>query len=207
MNLASSSSDARRLRETDRDKTALIVKFGQIGDVIMAIPAAHALHEQGFEIHWVCGSAAKAILECYSWIRLIPVDDRAILRGNLFERAGSVISLWGRVALRRYELCATLYYDRRFRLLTLPIRARRKVRLSRDSRASELLPGRHHSDEFLRLLLAREDECRETSSSPVPPDRLPPSPWRGPRARPRVAIFPGGTSNVLGDHGASAVAG
>jgi len=35
----------------------LIVKFGAIGDVIMAIPAVRALYEQGAEIDWVCGQA------------------------------------------------------------------------------------------------------------------------------------------------------
>ena len=106
---------------------ALIVKFGQIGDVIMAVPAVRALYEQGFEIHWVCGRAAQPLLECYSWITLVPVDDRAILRGGIWERAKNIASLWGRVAFKGYDLCATLYYDRRFHLLTWPIRARRKT--------------------------------------------------------------------------------
>ena len=53
-------------------KRALIVKFGAIGDVIMAIPAAHALYQQGFDIHWVCGRAVQPLLECYSWINVIP---------------------------------------------------------------------------------------------------------------------------------------
>ncbi len=179
-------------------RRAIIVKFGQIGDVIMAMPAAYAIYQQGFELDWVCGEAVRPLLECYSWIRLIPVDDRAILRGTLFQRVGSLIRLWSKVALREYELCAVLYYDRRLHLLTLPIRARRTVRLSRDFRASQLIPGRHHTDEFVRVLLAQDDHCRETSTMPVSPDRLPPSPWTQGRTRPRVAIFPGGTSNVLG---------
>ncbi len=108
-------------------KKALIVKFGQIGDVIMAIPAVRLLHEQGFEIHWVCGRAVRPLLECYSWIRLIPVDDKAILRGSRLEQARETLRFWSKVAIGRYDLCATLYYDRRFRLLTLPIRARTQI--------------------------------------------------------------------------------
>ena len=69
------------------NKIALIVKFGQIGDVIMAIPAVRLLHERGIEIHWACGRAARPVLECYSWIHLIPVDDKAILRGSRLEQA------------------------------------------------------------------------------------------------------------------------
>jgi heptosyltransferase II len=179
-------------------KKALIVKFGQIGDVIMAIPAVHALYEQGFDIHWVCGRAAQPLLECYSWITLIPVDDKAILRGGIWERAKNIAGLWGRVAFKGYDLCATLYYDRRFHLLTWPIRAKRKLALSAHSRETALLAGRHHTDEYFRVLLGIEDGCREESSSPVRPDRLPQSPWKAEKASRRVAIVPGGTSNVLG---------
>src|ERR1700744_354177 len=177
---------------------ALIVKFGQIGDVIMAVPAVRALYEQGFEIHWVCGRAAQPLLECYSWITLVPVDDRAILRGGIWERAKNIASLWSRVAFKGYDLCATLYYDRRFHLLTWPIRARRKLALSSDSRSTALLAGRHHTDEYLRVLLGIEDGCRERSSSPVRPDRLPQYSWKPERNSRRIAIVPGGTSNVLG---------
>jgi heptosyltransferase II len=179
-------------------KRALIVKFGQIGDVIMAIPAVRALYEQGFEIHWVCGRAARPLLECYSWITLIPVDDKAILRGGMWARVKNIVGLWGRVAFEGYDLCATLYYDRRFHLLTLPIRARRKLALSGRSRATSLLAGRHHTDEYFRVLLGKEDGYREQSSAPVRPDRLPQSPWKLEKASRRVAIVPGGTSNVLG---------
>src|SRR5713101_5907189 len=88
---------------TYASKRALIVKFGQIGDVIMAIPAVRSLYEQGFEIHWVCGRAARPLLECYSWITLIPVNDRAILLGGLFERAKHIASLWVKVAFAGYD--------------------------------------------------------------------------------------------------------
>jgi heptosyltransferase II len=179
-------------------KKALVVKFGQIGDVIMAIPAARSLYEQGFEIHWVCGQAVQPLLECYSWITLIPVNDRAILLGGPFERARHIANLWANVAFTGYDLCATLYYDRRFHLLTLPIRARKKLKLSRQSRATSLLAGRHHSDEYLRVLLGTQDSYQEQSTTPLRPDLMPDSLWRGSEAPRRIALVPGGTSNVLG---------
>jgi len=179
-------------------KKALIVKFGQIGDVIMAIPAVRSLYEQGFEIHWVCGSAAQPLLECYSWITVIPVNDKAILRGGIWEQTKNIVRLWSKVAFKGYDLCATLYYDSRYHLMTLPIRAQRKLALSERSRATSLLAGRHHTDEYFRVLLGIEDSCREHSSSPVRPDRLPQFPWKLEKVSRRVAIVPGGTSNVLG---------
>ncbi|HEY1895434.1 MAG TPA: glycosyltransferase family 9 protein [Terracidiphilus sp.] len=180
-------------------KRAIIVKFGQIGDVIMAVPAAYALYQQGFELDWVCGEAVRPLLECYSWIKVLPVDDRAIFSGNPFQRIRGICGFWGAVMGRRYDLCATLYYDRRFRLLTMPIRAKRKLSLSRESRSSALLPGRRQTDEFIRLLLSREDSCVERSTLLIRPDRLPSSPWTSKRVKERIAVVPGGTRNVVGE--------
>jgi heptosyltransferase-2 len=163
----------------------------------MAIPAAHALCEQGFEIDWVCGRTVQPLLNCYSWINLIPVDDGAILLGGLLERAKVIAGLWSRIVFKRFDLCATLYYDRRYRLLTLPIRARRRLALSQQSRETALLAGRHHTDEYTRVLLGMDDSCREQSSRPVRPDCLPLSPLPERSARKRICIVPGGTKNLL----------
>jgi heptosyltransferase-2 len=163
----------------------------------MAVPAAHSLHKQGFDIHWICGRTVQPLLECYSWITVIPADEKAILFGRPLRRAMAIFQLWSRIALKKYDLCATLYYDRRYRLLTLPIRARRKVAFSRQSRATTLLPGRHHTDEYVRVLMGTEDGCREYSSPPICPDRLPLSPLQGKSAPRRVAIVPGGAKNLL----------
>jgi heptosyltransferase-2 len=179
-------------------KSALIVKFGQIGDVIMALPAVRLLHEQGFEIHWVCGKAVRPLLECYSWISLLPVDDRAILRGGFWERTRHVAKFLSRTVVESYDLCATLNYDRRFHLLTMPIRARRKLALSRHSRETALLAGRHHTDEYVRVILGTEDSCRDESYMPIRPDNLPPSTWIANPLSRRIVLVPGGTNNVLG---------
>jgi heptosyltransferase II len=180
-------------------KRALIVKFGQIGDVIMTIPAASALHDRGFEIDWLCGKAARPLLECYSWIRVIPVDDQTIFCGGPLERAWAIARLWATVLPSRYDICATLYYDRRFRLLTWPIRARRRITLSRKSRATTLLSGRHHTDEFVRILLQEGDGLKEGSTGPVRPDRLHDVELLPAHSSKRVAMVPGGTKNVLGE--------
>ena len=176
---------------------ALIVKFGAIGDVIMAIPAVHALYQQGFDIHWVCGRAVQSLLECYSWINLIPAEDKAILLGGASERMRNIAALWGRIGFKKYDLCATLYYDRRYRLLTLPVRAGHKLALSRQSRKTTLLAGRHHTDEYARVLLGTEDGYHEQSISPVRPDRLPSSTWGAKGALQRIAIVPGGGNHLI----------
>jgi heptosyltransferase-2 len=176
---------------------ALILKLGQIGDVIMAIPAAYALHEQGFEIHWVCGRAVQSLLECYSWINVIPANEKAILFGGALVRAKNIFRLWTKIVLIRFDLCAILYYDWRYRLLAVPVRARRRLMFSHQSRATTLLPGRHHTDEYARLILGEEDSCRPESSGPVRPDRLPRCPLPGKVAPRRIAIVPGGVNHLI----------
>ena len=178
-------------------KRALIVKFGQIGDVIMAIPAVRALYEQGFEIDWACGKAVKPLLACYSWMQVIPVDDQAIFFGRTMQRVAAIIDLWRKLPLKKYDLCATLYYDHRYRLLILPVRSRRRLMLNHRSRVKTLIPSRHPTDELMRVLLELDDGCREQSSAPTRPDRLPPPPLRNKANSRRIAIVAGGVQHLV----------
>jgi heptosyltransferase-2 len=175
----------------------LIVKLGAIGDVIMAIPAVHALHQRGAQIDWICGPAVAPLLACYPWIRPIVADDRAILTGSIVHRLRALTKLWNQIGRSRYDLSATLYYDARYKLLTLPVRAQRKLMLSWTARDSRLIPTRHHSDEYVRILLGNEDTCRAQSAAPVRPERLPASPLPERSTPIRVGIVPGGASNML----------
>jgi heptosyltransferase II len=178
---------------------ALIIKFGAIGDVIMTIPAAHALHQRGVEIDWVCGQAVASLLALYPWINTIVADDRAILTGTNATRFSALLSLWKTLAGRRYSLCATLYYDPRYRLITLPVRAGRKMMLSFSQRDRELLPGRHHTDEYARILLGARDDVRELPLAPIRPASLPPSPLPSLDGRTRIVLAPAGARNMMRD--------
>lgn len=178
-------------------RTCLIVKVGAIGDVIMAIPAVHRLHERGYKIDWVCGAPVAPLLSCYAWINPIMVSDRAIFKGGVGTRLNALFGLWGSLIGRRYNLCATLYYDHRYKLLSLPVRAERKISLSHVDRTLRLIPGRNHTEEYERILFGRADSVQPSSATPVRPDRLPASPLL-PKASPfRIAIVPGGASNML----------
>lgn len=181
----------------------LVVKLGAIGDVVMAIPGAAAMHTAGYAVDWVAGSAVAPVLALYPWIHVIPVEEPALLRGTFSERARGMLSLW-RTLRRRitaagpYDLCAALYYDRRYRLLTLPVRPRGYIQLSEHDRRYRLLPGRHHSDEYSRILSSRQDGERPTQLAPVPAPALPPAALP-PSSRPRIVLVPAGARNLLRD--------
>ncbi len=163
----------------------------------MAIPAAYALHRAGARIDWVCGAAVEPILACYPWIRTIVADDRALLTGSTAAKIMALGEIWRQFAGRKYDLCATLYYDPRYRSIALPVRAKRKIMLSRTDRELMLLPGRHHTDEYARILLRRPDDVREQSLAPLRPAQLPPSPLAPKHAPVRVALVPAGASNMM----------
>ena len=184
-------------------KRALIVKLGAIGDVVMAIPAVQALSSLGFQVDWIAGFAAATVLECYSICRIVRADERAIVQGTFRERVTALRAVWSQLA-NRYDFVVTLYYDRRYRLLSLPVRGGKHIRLIPGHRVFSLHAGRHHTDEFARILpsAARSDA---TDSGPVPqslapvsPDRLPPCVLPKSSGK-RVVLAAGGAKNLLRD--------
>jgi heptosyltransferase-2 len=174
----------------------LLIKLGAIGDVIMTIPAAHQLHLQGHQIDWLCGQSVLPILKFYPWINAIPVDDVAVFQGTASAKLRVLAALWRRFAFQRYDLVATLHYDERYKLLTLPVRTARRIQLSDTDRAYRLLPGRHHTDEFARILLNRPDTLTPLPLAPVLPPFLTSN---EPAATRSILIAPGGARNLKAD--------
>lgn len=187
----------------------LLVKLGAIGDVVMAIPAAHAMHQAGYEIHWVCGKTVAPILSLYPWIKLITVDETTLLHSGKLKTFNTLLSLWRKLPSGSFDICATLYYDTRYKLLTLPIRASGKIFLTRTSRATQLIPGRHHTDEYFRILSNRPDNITPHQLTPVAVSAslLAQSltalgslePGLPAPSKPRIVLIPAGARNLLRD--------
>ncbi len=174
----------------------LLVKLGAIGDVVMLLPAAYGLHAQGHEVEWLCGAQVAPLLALYPWITPLVVDDSVLLRGGARARVRSTLEASRRLIGRRYDLVATIYYDPRYRLLTQTARAKRRLSLSMEDRGYRILPGRHYTDEYARVLLGLDDDVRPEARGPVAPPVLPASPLpRG--AVPRVVLVPGGARNLV----------
>jgi heptosyltransferase-2 len=182
----------------------LLIKFGAIGDVIMAIPAAAMMRAEGYEIDWLASEQVAPVLRLYPWIHVLTVDEPQLLRGGFLQRAAGVRRLWGalRERVRRlgaYHTVATLYYDRRYRVLTLPLRSSRTITLSRTDRRFALLPGRHHTDEYARVLSGRKDGETPHQLSPVPVEGLPAPQRPVASKRSRIVLVPAGARNTLRD--------
>jgi len=177
---------------------SLIVKLGGIGDVVCALPAARKLYESGSDINWLVGRAAASLLSCYSWVCPIVVNDALLLKGRRIEAIMEVMRTWGRLFGSSYDLCAVLQYDNRYRLLTLPVRARRSISLSHNIRALKLVGERHHPAEYVRILCSLADGYCAENVPPVAPDRLPDNPLPRNEKR-RIALAPGGARNQLRD--------
>ena len=191
---------------TKRPKRLLVVKLGAIGDVVMAIPAAAGMHAAGYAVDWVAGHTVAPVLELYPWIHVLRVEEAGLLHAGALGRLRHIARLWARLLRRAaaegpYDLCAVLYYDRRYRLLTLPMRARRYLQLSATDRHLRLLPGRHHTDEYARILASSVDTERPGQLSPVRPPALPANPRPSVGDRPRVVLVPAGARNALRDDG------
>ncbi len=177
----------------------LIIKLGSIGDVLMVLPGVHALHLQGHTIDWACSSTVLPLLRLYPWINPILADEASILKGSSLQKLKALLQLWKKIAGRSYDQVATFYYDPRYRLMALPVRAPRKLILSHADRAFRLLPGRHHTDEYARILLARPDQVNLVPMAPVPPDSFPPTPLPRLAGVARIVLVPAGARNVMRD--------
>jgi heptosyltransferase-2 len=177
----------------------LIVKFGAIGDVVMAIPGAYAMHQAGYRVDWLCGVSIAPVLSLYPWIHVVPVDDGSLLRGGKLDRLRAIARLWRQLAGRRYDIIATLYYDARYRILTLPVRSLQRTTLSHTDRRFALIPGRHHTDEYARILAGRADGETPTSFAPILATGLPSNPVPRSPGKDRVVLVAGGARNALRD--------
>jgi len=176
----------------------LIVKLGSIGDVAMVLPAAFRLYQSGAEIDWLCGETVVPLLSCYSWIHVISVNEKRLFGRSKVKAVLELLKIWKKLFLVNCKTCATLQYDKRFQLLTIPIIARRKIGLSWTDRRFNLVSERHHSWEYTRILLSTEDGYSNEEIAPTAPDKLPENPI--PReGKTRIALVPGGARNLIRD--------
>ncbi len=141
-------------------RNILIIKLGAIGDVVMALPLISAISasEPDAHITWVCGRIVEPILRLVPRInRIVTVDDNALLKGNTIQRIREIFRLWLSLAGKEYDLTINAYRDKRYRLLTLPLKSRDYSDFMNTDRTGMIIPGRYHGYEFARLYTGIDD--------------------------------------------------
>ncbi len=120
----------------------LIVKIGDIGDVVCALPMALFAKERGDTITWVVAKASRPVLEKVGF-----VDEIVEVEG--FEKRCwvSVLQAWMKIAFRKFDLIVTPYRDQRYALFSI---------LSRGKKMSGFSRGIYRPKAYMQFLSDRE---------------------------------------------------
>jgi lipopolysaccharide heptosyltransferase II len=182
---------------------ALIVKIGALGDVVMTLPMVSALRPVGYShVSWLCGKSVAPLLEVAGAVdEVIAVDDEALFKGGASRRLRELSRLWARLARAHFDLVITAHGDWRYRLLTLPLVGCEHRRLGAAG-LRPLVRGRHHSNEYVRLVTRAEGPEVQTATLPTIKPALPrrlSALLRPGNDVALVALAPGGARNILRD--------
>ena len=181
-------------------KRYLIVKIAAIGDVIMAIPMVQRIREvdPDADITWLCGKSVYPILKAFPIDHIICIDEKKLLAGNKFQKIQAVLNAWRQIAFRHYDVIALGHASRRYRLLTFLTKADTFHAFSHIMGEIWPVPGRHHTDEYVRLV--RPDIKEITPSAQFPTVDLPQSILDFfTKDKKIVVLAPGGAKNILAD--------
>ena len=181
-------------------KRYLIVKIAAIGDVIMAIPMVQRIREvdPDADITWLCGKFVYPILKAFPIDHLICIDEKKLLAGSKLQKLQAVLSAWRKIAFRHYDVVALGHASRRYRLLTVLTKSGVFHAFSHIMGGIWPVPGRHHTDEYVRLV--RSDIKEITPPTQFPTVELPQGIYDVfDKEKKIVVLAPGGAKNVLAD--------
>lgn len=178
----------------------LIVKIGALGDVVMASPLLLTIKRKYplASITWIVGSIAEPLLRATGLVEeLLVVDEEKLFKGSFFQKLFVIISLWRKLAFRRFDLCLIAHSDPRYRILALPIRCRKRRFWSR--KEARPIPGRYHAEEYVRLWTQSDETLLPDISFPslsLPSLQTLKGAYQ---ELPWVVVAPGGAKNPLAD--------
>jgi len=181
----------------------LIVKLAAIGDVVMALPMIKALRKKypSIKITWLCGKTVAPLLRKIGGIdEIIEIDDSKLLTGNFFKKLYVLAGVWLKFFGRRFDLVLTGHANSRYRLLSFSVRAKCRRSFFRNKNGSWPIPGRHHSDEYVRLATGDTGPITSSAILPIVSWSLPENILGRLQASPYssiIALAPGGAKNLL----------
>jgi heptosyltransferase II len=185
-----------------RQPRFLIVRVIALGDVALATPLLNRIRAEHPDAHvtWLCGTGSEQLVRLFPGVdEVVVVDEQRLFRGNVVQRAGQIVRAWSKLATHSFDHVLMLHPDPRYRVLTLPVRARRLTAAHhRPSAAANPIPARFRGDENARLLdgpVSRGPIAKRFAMLDLRA-KLPAATRRG---RLQVALVPGGARNVLAE--------
>jgi len=182
-------------------RTILIVKVAAVGDAVMALPMLSALRAMHPDAHltWLCGKSIRPLLDAIPGIDAVrEIDDSRLFSRNRAQRVAEVVRTWRVLKGKTFDLVLLAHRDRRYRLLTLPLRYRELRKLGAGRRAGPLC-GRSHADEYVRMVTGLDDWHAQRFAPPQPTiveSAASGELIRFAAGRPVVALAPGGARNA-----------
>ncbi len=138
------------------DLKILIVKIGAIGDVVMALPILPFIKSQypQAKIYWIAGELVKDLINETKLVdEIITINEKKLLKGNIFDRLLEIGKVWKSIGLTNFDLTLYYYYSNAYKILTFPTLTKRFVEFSRSKKKRTLpLPGRHHTFEYISTI-------------------------------------------------------
>ena len=182
-------------------KTFLIVKLSAIGDVIMALPMAVEIKKKypDSRITWLCGESVKSLVQMAPVDEVITLDEKKLLAGSKADKISEVLKTWKKLGNRHFDRIAIGHADKRYQLLTWPVQAKKTTSFDHTIGKTWPIPSRHHTDEYVRLVLDDMDKKRTIPAFRINPDKdgFIDSILR--EADKIVTLTPGGAKNLLAD--------
>lgn len=182
-------------------KKYLIIKIAAIGDVIMAMPMVRKIRQEEPQSHitWVCGKSVYSLLQKLPIDKLIVVDEKKLLGGSKPEKVKEVIRVWKQIGGQYFDVVAMGHADPRYHMLTAFTKYGVYHSFSHTIGKSWRIPGRHHSDEYVRMI--SDHLSKEEITAPyhidVEKDSGVDEALTGKKKI--ITLTPGGAKNVLAD--------
>ena len=179
----------------------LIIRLWALGDVVVTTPLLSRIRSEwpDARVTWLTGSTALPLVSLFPGVdEILTVDDHALLKGNAIRRAMAIAGVWRSLHARDFDRVLLLHADRRYHVLTVPLRLR-GLRIDaldhRSGPSRNPMPGKFRGDETVRLFDGGAPDSTPTHF-PIA-DLSSRFPRSTPSTRRRVAIVAGGARNML----------
>ncbi len=183
----------------------LVIKIGAIGDLVMSLSVVTAIQATYPNAHitWVVGKTAAPVVSIIDGVsEVIVVDDKKLLKGNIFVKLVTLFEIWIQIFAKKFDLVLNYHADSRYKLISLPHYFSNYRSFSKGQNERVIpVPGRHHSDEYARLALGTDTSMSTSYEIPFPnlSKIIIPNINEIDKNHKLITISPGGAKNIMRD--------